>query len=155
MIRIKRSPTADTRTCDFTNTTKQVLRASSEYHIADVRAALKVFIDALHRASSYHDYDKLTDIDWFHRDFQTGFKQTGWWDNHRRIHRHHLEQEDGQPTDVNLLDVLEHVADCVMAGMARSGEVRPVALSNELLQRALTNTVELLKAQVEVDPSTQ
>lgn len=150
MIQIKTSPTADTRTCDFANTSKETLLASSEQHIADVRAGLKVFIDYLHGAASCHDYDKLTEIDHFHRDFQTGFKETGWWDNHRRIHRHHLEALDGQPIDVNLLDVLEHVCDCVMAGMARSGSVRPVELPSDLLQRALTNTVELLKAQVTV-----
>jgi hypothetical protein len=80
----------------------------------------------------------------------TGFKQTGWWDNHRKIHRHHLAQEDGIPADVNLLDVLEYIADCVMAGMARSGSVYDLAMPPELLERAFKNTVELLKAEVEV-----
>jgi len=71
-------------------------------------------------------------------------------DNHRRIHRHHLNYEDGVPKDVNLLDVLEYVADCVMAGMARSGSVYEVKISDELLQRAFQNTVELLKKNVVV-----
>ncbi len=54
------------------------------------------------------------------------------------------DKADGVPDDVNLLDVLEHVADCVMAGMARSGSVYELKLSDELLQKAFKNTVKLL-----------
>jgi hypothetical protein len=151
MINIKKSATADTRTCDFANTSKEVLLNSSRQHIGDVVRAMAFFSGKLIEAAGEHDYDKLTGIDWFHDDFITGFKQTGWWDNHRKIHRHHLIQEDGIPDDVNLLDVLEFIADCVMAGMARSGDVYELKLSDELLQRALKNTVELLKAQVKVE----
>jgi hypothetical protein len=151
MINIKKSATADTRTCDFANTSKEVLLNSSRQHIGDVVRAMAFFSGKLIEAAGEHDYDKLTGIDWFHNDFITGFKQTGWWDNHRKIHRHHLIQEDGIPDDVNLLDVLEFIADCVMAGMARSGDVYELKLSDELLQRALKNTVELLKAQVKVE----
>lgn len=148
MIEIKKSETADTRTCDFANISKETLLASSRQHIGDVVKALAFFVAKLTEAAGEHDYDKLTAIDWFHADFITGFKQTGWWDNHRKIHRHHLDKLDGIPKDVNLLDVLEHVADCVMAGMARSGSVYELKLSNELLQNAFQNTVELLKSQV-------
>lgn len=148
MIEIKKSPTADTRTCDFANTTRETLLTSSQQHIADVVKAMAFFIGRFTEAAGEHDYDKLTAIDWFHSDFITGFKETGWWDNHRKIHRHHLNLSDGVPCDVNLLDVLEHIADCVMAGMARSGTVYELELPDELLQRAFANTVELLKAQV-------
>jgi len=47
--------------------------------------------------AKYHDLDKISDIDGFHRDFLTGFKQTEWWDAHRKINRHHLLQPDGVP----------------------------------------------------------
>lgn len=60
-------------------------------------------------------------------------------------------QEDGIPADVNLIDVLDFIADCVMAGMARSGSVYPLVLPPELLERAFQNTVELLKANVRVN----
>lgn len=149
-IHIQPSPTADTRTCDFANVPKLTLLRSSLGHILDVGKGLAFFSEKLTIAAACHDYDKLTEIDWFLSDFRTGFKETGWWDNHRKIHRHHLDKGDGVPSDVNLLDVLEHVADCVMAGMARSGDVFPLKLSNELLQRALENTVTLLKSAVEV-----
>jgi len=150
MITIQKSATADTRTCDFAATTKETLLASSRQHIGDVVKALMFFSGKLGEAAGEHDYDKLTTIEWFHSDFVTGFKETGWWDNHRKIHRHHLGQEDGVPKDVNLLDVLEYIADCVMAGMARSGSVYDLTMPPELLERAFKNTVDLLKAQVVV-----
>lgn len=150
MINIKKSATADTRTCDFANTTKATLLASSRQHIGDIVKALAFFGSKLTEAAGEHDYDKLTEIDWFHSDFVTGFKETGWWDNHRRIHRHHIDKADGCPSDVNLLDVLEHIADCVMAGMARSGSVYELKLSDDILQAAFQNTVKLLKEQVKV-----
>lgn len=150
MIEIKKSATADTRTCDFTNTTKETLLESSRHHIGDVGKGLAFFAGKLTEAAAVHDYDKLTAIDWFHGDFVTGFEKTGWWDNHRHIHRHHLAQADGVPDDVNLIDVLEFVADCVMAGMARSGSVYELTLPDELLRKALSNTAEMLKKQIDV-----
>jgi hypothetical protein len=150
MIEIRKSPTADTRTCDVTKVERQQLLDSSRQHIADVAKAMAFFSAKLFAAAAEHDYDKLTEIDWFYKDFKTKFQQTGWWDNHRKIHRHHLGQADGVPKDVNLVDVLEYIADCVMAGMARSGEVFALEMSDELLQKAFINTVCMLKDKVKV-----
>lgn len=150
MIEIQKSQTADTRTCDFRNTSKETLIASSRQHISDVVKALAFFSGKLMEAAGEHDYDKLTEIDKFHADFITGFKQTGWWDNHRKIHRHHIDKPDGVPEDVNLIDVIEHISDCVMAGMARTGSVYELKLSDDLLQRAFKNTTDLLKKNVAV-----
>lgn len=150
MIEIKKSPTADTRTCDVSKVSKLELLESSKQHIADVAKAMAFFSTKLFTAAAEHDYDKLTGIEWFYNDFQTGFSETGWWDNHRKIHRHHLAQEDGVPSDVNLLDVLEFISDCVMAGLARSGEVYPLEIPDGLLQNAFQNTVDLLKSQITV-----
>ena len=150
MIEVKKSPTADTRTCDVTQVSREQLLDSSRQHIMDVAKAMSFFSQKLMLAAAEHDYDKLTEIDWFYEDFQTKFQQTAWWDNHRAIHRHHLAQEDGIPPDVNLLDVLEWIADCVMAGMARSGSIYPLAPREGLLDEAFANTVELLKSQVSV-----
>lgn len=154
MISIKPSPTADTRTCDFANVSKETLLASSQQHINDVRRALDFFMAKVCEAGQKHDPDKITDIDGFHRDFVRGFGPDAqdWWTAHRRLNRHHLTMADGIPEDVNLIDVLDFIADCVMAGMARSGSVYPLALPPELLERAFQNTVALLKGQVEVQP---
>ena len=152
MIRIQKSTTADTRTCDYKAVSKETLLASSEQHIRDVEQALAFFERCLVEAAQRHDTDKITDIDGFHQDFRTGFKVTIWWDKHRQLNRHHLNMADGIPEDVNLIDVLDFIADCVMAGMGRSGTVYPLELSPELLERAFQNTVTLLKNEVVVDP---
>ena len=51
---------------------------------------------------------------------------------------------------MNLIDVLEMIADCVLAGMARSGSVYPLNLPTEVLVKAFENTVQLLKENVKV-----
>lgn len=151
MITIRKSPTADTRTCDWSKVQKDDLLESSRQHIEDVARALDFFVEHLKHAAACHDHDKLSAIDHFHSDFRTGFKERSWWDKHRKVNRHHIDKPDGVPNDVNLVDVLEHIADCVMAGMARSGKVYDLDLPDEVLQRAFRNTVELLKATVRVE----
>ena len=101
-------------------------------------------------AGQLHDFDKITDIDGFFDDFTTGFECQGWYERHLQLSRHHLQDKRGVRDDVNLIDVLEMVADDVTAGMARSGDVYPVEVSDGVLQRALANTVEMLKGQVVV-----
>lgn len=150
MIEIQQSKTADTRTCDVSKVTRLQLLESSAQHIGDVGKALAFFGSLLTQQAVRHDTDKLTDIDGFYADFITKFEQQDWWTRHRALNRHHLMQADGVPADVNLIDVLDFVADCVMAGMGRSGSVYPLNLPPELLERAFQNTVELLKAQVVV-----
>ena len=151
MIKIKKSKTADTRSCAFIQVDKSQLYESSTQHIGDVKLGIELFIQMLQDAATNHDQDKLSGINHFHSDFITGFKETGWWDNHRKITRHHLLQEDGIPGDVNLIDVLEMIADCVMAGMGRSGSVYSLDIAPEVLMKALSNTVKLLKNQIVVE----
>lgn len=148
MITIRKSETADTRSCDFSNVTKEQLLSSTYSHQSDVCAGIEFFQELLSEAINNHDNDKVTNIDQFHHDFLTGFKETTWWDNHRKINRHHLFQEDGIPEDVNLVDVIECLTDCVMAGMARTGTVYNLDMPPELLTRAFDNTVKLLKSQI-------
>ena len=150
VITIKKSVTADTRTCDWSKVTKEQLLESSNQHRMDVMKGMDLFRVLIAARAVDHDIDKISDIDGFHRDFQTGFKQTTWWDNHRKIARHHLLSEDGIPEDVNLVDVLDMISDCVMAGMGRSGSVYPLNIAPETLMKAFQNTVELLKAEVVV-----
>lgn len=150
-LEIKKSGTADTRTCDFGKVTKEQLKVSSYQHIRDVEKGINFFIGMLIAAAKQHDFDKIGDIDGFHRDFLTGFKSTTWWDEHRKINRHHLLQEDGVPKDVTLIDVLEMIVDCVMAGMGRSGDVYPLNISEKVLMDAFNNTANLLKNKIVVE----
>ncbi len=149
-IIINSSATADTRSCDFSTVSKEQLLKSSESHIEDVKQGMDFFVSELKRAAERHDWDKFCMLEHFHADFVTGFEKTEWWDNHRKVNRHHLLQEDGIPDDVNLVDVMEFIVDCVMAGMARTGSVYPLELDIKVLERAFQNTVELLRKQIVV-----
>ena len=150
-ILIRKSETADTRSCDFANVSKDQLLNSSKQHIGDVRVGIRFFVNLLTAAGNVHDFDKIEDIDGFHRDFIGGLAQTTWWDNHRKVNRHHLLVADGVPEDVNLVDVIDMIVDCVMAGMARTGTVYPLNVSDSVLRSAFDNTVELLKSSVVVE----
>ena len=109
------------------------------------------FAQRIEAAKVLHDHDKISDIDGFHADFSTGFAQKGGWDKHRRVNRHHLTMEDGIPPNVDLIDVLDFIVDCVMAGTARSGSVYALHLPPELLETAFQNTVALLKENVQLE----
>ena len=150
MINIKPSPTTDTHTGNFTKVTEETLLASSKMHISDIRQGFDFWIQQLKNASMVHDFDKISDIEGFHRDFITDFKQTTWWDNHRKVNRHHLNMEDGIPADVNLVDVIDFIVDCCMAGMARSGSIYDLKLPPELLEAAFQNTVKKMIANIDV-----
>lgn len=151
MITIQQSKTADTRTCDVSKVSKEQLLLSSSQHVTDVARGLQFFAGMLLDASNAHDHDKFSGIDQFYADFKTKFEQTEWWDNHRKVNRHHLLSEDGVPDDVNLVDVFDMIVDCVMAGMGRSGSVYPLEIKPKVLMDAFNNTVDLLKSQVVVE----
>ena len=150
MIEIRKSKTADSRTCDYSNVTKEDLAASSLQHIHDVELGIQFFIEKLEDAMIRHDFDKLSGISHFYNDFITGFEKTGWWENHKKINRHHLGTDGVVPDDVNLVDVLEMIVDCVMAGLGRSGSVYPLEIDPEVLMRAFKNTAKLLEDNVVV-----
>ena len=129
--------------------TKEELREDTEQHIEDVRKGIAFFVRILKDAANVHDSDKLSNLDEFHSDFVSGFNKRKWYTEHIKNRHHFLQRKDDASTrDVNLLDVLEMVADCVMAGSARSGKVYPLTISSEILQRALKNTVDLLMKEI-------
>lgn len=152
MITIQQSKTADTRTCDASKVTKEALLLSSNQHVQDVAKGMQFFINMLLDAANAHDFDKFSEIDHFHSDFITSFEKTGWWDNHIQINRHHLVEDGGIPQDVNLVDVLDLIVDCVMSGMGRSGDFYPLEINPDVLMNAFNNTVNLLKSEIIVEP---
>lgn len=147
MITIKKSPTADSRCCDAKNVSEKTLYDSTIDHKLDVENAMGLFGKMLRTAAWQHDDHKLRTIGAFHKAFTGGFVDETWWNEHKK-ERHHLPEN---LEDLNLIDVLEHIADCVMAGMARTGKVRPLTISNEMLQKAFQNTVNLLISNVKVE----
>lgn len=153
-IRIQKSKTAfneNNKDEVIARTTKEDLLESTRAHIKDVGGCITFFSRKMLIAAIEHDADKKMNIDEFFNAFKGGFKDRTWFDNHCLTNRHHLVSELGIPADVNLLDVLEYIADCVSAGVARNGKenVYCINLSPELLKRAFSNTVQLLLDNVE------
>jgi len=108
---------------------------------------LLYFADQLTEIGQKHDYTKIEKFPDFRAALQAGdIKNSEWYKYHISEERHHLVAKSTK--DVNLLDILEYLTDCVMAGYARSGEVYDLELSSNLLQRAFKNTVEMLKNQI-------
>ena len=150
MIEIRKSPTADTRTCDFSGVSKETLLASSKQHIEDVKIVSYFLAAELVKNARIHDADKIEDIDTFHQDFLTGFETHEWWDKHKNNQKHHLIEECVGFNDVNLLDILENIIDCVVAGLARSGSLYPINVKSEILELAVQNTVKMLVKNIKV-----
>ena len=153
MIKIKKSPNADSRTAEG-NTSKSELLGNSVQHIGDVQKGLAWFAEKLIEAGAIHDHTKISGIDDFYDSFSKGltgeaFKAEKWAQLHYLTERHHLN--DHCPEDVTLIDVLERVADITMAGMGRSGKIYDATLDPEILQRAYGNTVKLLADQIVVE----
>lgn len=67
-------------------------------------------------------------------------------DSYIKAERHHLLSNC--PDDVNLIDVLEMISDCVCAGMARSGEVRDLEIDDNILKKAVNNTAQMIKNMI-------
>lgn len=156
MLKIKQSKTADTRSAE-TKVDKETLLASSHQHIGDVQLALHWMACQLGEIALRHDWTKIDGIDQFAEDFKRvqenkniDFKTLPWFKRHVTSERHHVN--DFCPDDVNLFDLLERIADITMAGMARTGKIYDDTLSPEILTKAYTNTVELLKKNIEIVP---
>jgi hypothetical protein len=156
MINIKKSQNADSRTATK-KVTKESLLADSKQHIDDVQKAMQWMAYNIIYSALNHDHTKLENINEFYKDFSTtqenkdltdSFKKMHWFKDIHLSERHHLT--DRVPDDVNLFDVLERVADIVMAGMARSGKIYDEVLDTKILEKAYKNTIELLKKNVKV-----
>lgn len=151
MIYIKKSTTADSRTCNFSNVTKQQLLDSTYLHLSDIKKGFDFFILLMLKQSANHDLTKLSHIDDFYRNFKSGFEEIDWWELHQEKERHHLNNPKFIQDDVNLIDIIDQIIDGVMAGIARSGQYRQEHISPELLTKAYDNTVKLLLNEVKLE----
>lgn len=153
-IVICKSQNADTRSANG-NVTKNQLEKDTISHINDVQNVGYWLIDKLKQQLVEHDHTKLDYLDEFYTDFNDklnsenkNFKEMNWFKNRHMTERHHLN--DRVPDDVNLLDILEMVIDCTCAGLARSGEVYPITIPQEVMELAIDNTKNLIIDNVEV-----
>ena len=150
-IIIYKNPNGDTRTAPKDISFEQFQEAN-DMHMQDVRNVMNKLAFEIIDAGDCHDYTKKSHEKLFYKNFLstmndgTDFVNDEWYQLHIRRERHHLLSRC--PEDVNLIDVLEMITDCVCAGKARSGEVRPIEINTEILEKALTNTVDLVKNMV-------
>lgn len=149
MIEIRKSPKADSRSAKETQPSVNELQKDTESHISDVTQALNFLADLIKARGPEHDHTKIENMNDFHAALTGGgIKASNWYHKHITEERHHLKAYVHE--DITLVDVIEHVADCTMAGLARSGEVYDVDLPDEVLQLAVKNTVQLLIKNTEV-----
>lgn len=152
-IIIEKNPNGDTRTAPK-NISFEQFQEANDMHRSDVSAVMKYLASLVHKAGIKHDYTKKSDEELFYLNFLStmnegaDFVEAEWYQLHINEERHHLLSRC--PEDVNLIDVLEMIADCTCAGLARSGEVRDLEITTDILERAVRNTVELIKQKVEV-----
>ena len=153
MITIKKNPNGDTRTAPKDVSFKQFQEANN-MHRRDVVSVMMWLAGELTQVGHNHDFTKKSQERMFYRDFLssmnegTDFTDSEWYKLHVKAERHHLHSHC--PEDVNLIDVLEMLVDCVCAGMARSGEVREIFVDDDILRSAVSNTVELIKSMIVV-----
>lgn len=153
-IIIKRSPNADTRTVVGKISKKELLEQTYS-HIDDVNNVGNMLMDILCKRLKRHDHTKIEAIDQFYEDFISGkqgkeFKSLPWWQIHL-TERHHLN--DSVPVDVDLLDVLEMVIDCTVAGLARGGsadKIYPITIPQKVLEQAIDNTKQIIILNTEI-----
>lgn len=153
MIEIKKNPNGDTRTAPKGITFEQ-FREANDMHIDDVKAVMYELSKMVDNAGENHDCTKISQERMFYRDFRDAqengvdFVNGEWYQLHVKAERHHLLSYC--PADVNLIDVLEMIADCTCAGLARSGEIRDLEIDTDILNQAVKNTAELIKSMVTV-----
>lgn len=155
-IIIKNTQNADSRTADD-KLSKETLCTATHMHRSDVSDIMERVAEMITCRGIDHDYTKSKYFDEFadevlkpHTDEE--FKNSHWYQKHIFEERHHLNANC--PLDVNLLDVLEMICDCIAAGKGRSGRTTPAFLKLKdplILERAYWNTVKLLDDIVEVD----
>ena len=157
-IRITRDCNGDTRTADHIPSIEEFDKANIN-HRADVSMLITRFSDLLETFTTDHDFMKRSEPyrSMFYRDMvatmegRIEFTEGEWAKLHYGVlERHHLMRN--VPEDVDLFDVIEMICDCVAAGMARSGEVRPLELSEDVIVKAVDNTVKMLAEQIELVP---
>lgn len=153
-VDITRNPNGDTRSATHIPTISEFDNANCS-HKADVSILITRFCALLNKSADRHDWSKLEEPyrSMFYRDMvatmegRMKFEDGEWAKLHyEKLERHHLLRR--VPDDVDLFDVIEMVCDCVAAGMARSGDIRPLEIHEGVLQKAVENTAKILKNEI-------
>lgn len=150
MIKIIKDSNGDTRTAKGEISFEE-FQISNDRHKKDVLNVMKMLAEDIIEAGEQHDHTKKEFEELFFKEFSdsrkngTDFRESSWFKQHIEEERHHLN--DHVPDGVDLVDVIEMIADCVCAGLARSGSVREVVIPDEVLREAVKNTAEYIQSQ--------
>lgn len=156
-VTIKQNKLGDTRTATKIPTFTEFER-SNKLHCRDVGEMMSEIGTIIKVRGANHDTTKIVEPhkSLFYRELCEkiegkidNFTKGEWYPMHCKTERHHLNEYC--PCDVNLIDVIEMICDCVCAGLARSGNVYPIEISSEILQKAIQNTVQMCIDAVEVE----
>lgn len=156
-VTMKKNTLGDTRTAE-----RMPIRAEFDVanilHIRDVNALVVSFAQEMIKRVNRHDWTKINEpyATMFYDDMKANiesgkapFDEMEWFKHHVNNERHHLK--DRVPDDVDLIDVIEMLADCVSAGMTRSGNVYEIKIPDSVLQKAVSNTVKKMIDAVEIE----
>lgn len=153
MVTIYKNPNGDTRTAPK-NVTFEDFQEANDMHREDVNQVMYELSQMIDKRGENHDCTKKSQERMFYNNFLstmnegTDFVNDEWYQLHIKAERHHLLSYC--PDDVNLIDVLEMISDCVCAGMARSGEIRDLEIDSDIINRAVQNTAKMIKDMIEV-----
>ena len=151
---IKKNPNGDTRTAKK-HVTFEEFQEANDMHIKDVRGVMNYLSSMIQNSGYYHDWTKKSEEKLFYDNFLstmnegTDFTNQKWYQYHIYREKHHPLSNCHE--DVNLLDIIEMVVDCVCAGKARSGEIRALEISDDILKLAFNNTVKLIDSITDVE----
>jgi hypothetical protein len=155
-VKIKQNKLGDTRTATRVPTYYEFADSNRD-HVKDVSTMMREIANILIERGEFHDFTKTNDPEksLFYRELCAkiegkidNFEYGEWYPMHCKTERHHLNEYC--PEDVNLIDVIEMICDCVCAGMARSGRVYPIEIPSEILQKAVRNTIQMCVDAVEM-----
>ena len=153
MVTIYKNPNGDTRTAPK-NVSFEEFQEANDMHREDVNQVMYELSQMIDKRGENHDCTKKSQERMFYKNFLstmnegTDFVNDEWYQLHIKAERHHLLSHC--PNDVNLIDVLEMISDCVCAGMARSGEIIDLEIDSDILNRAVQNTAKMIKDMIEV-----
>ena len=138
---------------DYGYTSKLKLYDDTRQHQIDVCKVMSRIGQIIKERGSYHDWSKIKYFNDFSKDTIErldipDFKSRSWYKIHTTKERHHINAN--VPEDVDLIDIIECICDCVCAGKARSGEVNPsfLVLKDNILEEAYWNTVKKISDMV-------
>ena len=124
---IYKNSNGDTRTAPKNVTFKEFQKAN-DMHREDVKNTMNEVAFLLMKKGKKHDWTKKDYEEMFYNNFLstlnngTNFIEDEWYQLHIEKEKHHLFSKCHD--NVDLLDVIEMVVDCVCAGKARSGEIK-------------------------------